>query len=140
VKPVRTFPTIPRGTRVSRTLEARLKRLDKAGNWKPLSEYREQQRIWPCYRCHHWFRWVFWQSKFCSDCHVIQTRETRQRLKAEERERRSDRRAEARQGLHCLACGKLLDAKRTTRRYCNSTCRVTQWRNANGGGARGAGR
>jgi hypothetical protein len=63
-------------------------------------------------------------AKRCSACAVEAPRKRAAIANAE----RAKRRAEARAGLACATCGKPLDARRSTARFCGPTCRSKAWR------------
>jgi hypothetical protein len=61
-----------------------------------------------------------WRRLKCDDC--AKTAEAMRRRRA--LDRRSEKRGEARQGKRCEQCGKPIEAKRSTRRFCSGLCRV----------------
>lgn len=97
---------------------------------EPIHVPRPYQFPCTCRHCgREFYRINRGNSRYCSDvCATASRAEARTAWATRMVAARSQARAEARADLHCLHCGKSIEAQRSTRRYCNDSCRIVAHR------------
>ena len=83
-----------------------------------------------CRRCgREFYRTHRGSDRYCSDvCAAASRARGRAAWRTKMVAARSQARAEARTGRTCLHCGEPIEARRSTRQYCNATCRIAAHR------------